>query len=85
MAFEFVGQHIWATFVDQMGTFGFVTRFVFAKIVAFVKHNVVTLTFCLRLRQGFAKGAGQEGNSGVTTLALGSVRECEGMNPHTPK
>jgi hypothetical protein len=31
------------------------------------------------------KGAGQEGSSGVTFHALGSVGECEGMNPHTPK
>jgi hypothetical protein len=31
------------------------------------------------------KGAGQEGNSGVTFHAPRSVKECEGMNPHTPK
>jgi hypothetical protein len=31
------------------------------------------------------KGVGQEGNSGVTFHAPGSVRECEGMNPHIPK
>jgi hypothetical protein len=38
LVFEFVGQHIRATFVDQMGAFGFVTRLVFAKNVAFVKR-----------------------------------------------
>jgi hypothetical protein len=27
------------------------------------------------------KGEGQEGSSGVTSHALGSVEECEGMNP----
>jgi len=28
---------------------------------------------------------GKEGNPGITSYALGSVGECEGMNPHTPK
>jgi len=27
----------------------------------------------------------QEGSSGVRFHAPGSARECEGMNPHTPK
>jgi hypothetical protein len=31
------------------------------------------------------KGVGQEGSSRVTFHAPGSARECEGMNPHTPK
>jgi hypothetical protein len=31
------------------------------------------------------KSAGQEGGPGVTFHAPGSARECEGMNPHTPK
>jgi hypothetical protein len=31
------------------------------------------------------KVASQEGDLGVTPHAPGSVRECEGMNPHTPK
>ncbi len=31
LAFEFVGQHIWATFLDKMGASGFVTKLVFAK------------------------------------------------------
>ncbi len=31
------------------------------------------------------KGAGQENSPGVAHHALGSVGECEGMNPHTPK
>jgi hypothetical protein len=31
------------------------------------------------------KGVGQERSLGVTSHALGSVRECEGMNPHIPK
>jgi hypothetical protein len=31
------------------------------------------------------KGAGQEGSLGITSHAVGSVEECEGMNPHTPK
>jgi hypothetical protein len=31
------------------------------------------------------KVAGQEGSLGVTSHAPGSAKECEGMNPHTPK
>ncbi len=31
------------------------------------------------------KSAGQEGSSKVTSHVPGSVGECEGMNPHTPK
>jgi hypothetical protein len=31
------------------------------------------------------KSEGQKGSPGVTSHAPGSVRECEGMNPHTPK
>jgi hypothetical protein len=31
------------------------------------------------------KVVGQEGGLGVTLRVPGSVRECEGMNPHTPK
>jgi hypothetical protein len=31
LAFEFVGQHTWATFLNQMGSSSFVTRPVFCK------------------------------------------------------
>ncbi len=31
------------------------------------------------------KVAGQEGSSQVMPHASGSVRKCEGMNPHIPK
>jgi hypothetical protein len=31
------------------------------------------------------KVTGQKGNPRVTSHVPGSVRECEGMNPHTPK
>jgi hypothetical protein len=31
------------------------------------------------------KVAGQEGSPRVTFHVLGSAKECEGMNPHTPK
>ncbi len=31
------------------------------------------------------KVVGHEGSQGVTSHALGSAKECEGMNPHTPK
>jgi hypothetical protein len=31
------------------------------------------------------KGASQEGSMGITSHALGSLEECEGMNTHTSK
>ncbi len=37
LIFEFAWQHIWVTFVDQMGTFGFVTRHAYEEGMAFVK------------------------------------------------
>jgi hypothetical protein len=54
-------------------------------------HYVYYETLCRNLSLGFAikaracKGEGQEGSSGVTSHAPGSVRECEGMNFHTSK
>ncbi len=38
LAFEFVGQHIWVTFVNQMEAYGFVTKPIYAKVMAFVKR-----------------------------------------------
>jgi hypothetical protein len=43
------------------------------------------LSLGLATKARACKGAGQEGSSGVTSHASGSVRECEGINPHTPK
>jgi hypothetical protein len=46
---------------------------------------------CHNLSPGLAtkakacKGVSQRGSPGVTSHAHGSVGECEGMNPHTPK
>jgi hypothetical protein len=39
----------------------------------------------LAIKAKACKGVGQEGSLGVTSHAPGSVGECEGMNPHTPK
>jgi len=54
--------------------------------------GVTTLALGSQPRQGlirvWAKGEARESHfmlSGVTSHALGSVRECEGMNLHTPK
>ncbi len=47
--------------------------------------------FCCNLNLGLAtkaracKSAGQEGSQGVTFQAPRSAKECDGMNPHTPK
>jgi hypothetical protein len=45
-------------------------------------HNP-SLGFATKARA--CKNAGQEGSPGVTFHAPGSAKECEGMNPHTPK
>jgi hypothetical protein len=37
LSFEFVGYHVWATHVDQMGASSFVTKYVYEEVVAFVK------------------------------------------------
>jgi hypothetical protein len=49
------------------------------------KWGVVTLALGSRPRQGGCKVAGQEGSLGVTYHVPRSAKECEGMNPHTPK
>jgi len=43
----------------------------------------LSLRFATKART--CKGVGQEWSLGVTFHAPGSVRNCEGMNPHTPK
>jgi hypothetical protein len=49
------------------------------------------LEYCRNLNLGLAnkaracRGVGQEGSSRVTSHVSDSVRECEGMNLHTPK
>jgi len=40
LAFEFVEQHMKVTFVNYMGAFGFVTKLVYAKTVAFAKKTM---------------------------------------------
>ncbi len=42
-------------------------------------------SFGLATKARACKGAIQEGILRVTSHAPGSVGECEGMNPHTPK
>jgi hypothetical protein len=39
LVFEFVGQHMWATSLDQIGASIFVTREIYGKVVAFVKQQ----------------------------------------------
>jgi hypothetical protein len=46
---------------------------------------VATLALGSRPRQGGCKVAGQQGSSGVTFHVVGSAKECERMNPHTPE
>ncbi len=52
---------------------------------------IIINTYCCNPSLGLAtkaktcKGASQEGSPGITSCALESVGECEGMTPHTPK
>jgi hypothetical protein len=41
--------------------------------------------FGLATKAKACKGVGQEGNPVVTSHVPESEKECEGMNPHTPK
>jgi hypothetical protein len=43
------------------------------------------LNFGFTTKARASKGVGWEWSLGVTFHVLGSVGECEGMNPHTPK
>jgi len=49
------------------------------------KYNCHNLNLELATKARACKGAGQEGNPGITSHVLESVREYEKMNPHTFK
>jgi hypothetical protein len=42
-------------------------------------------SFGLATKAKGLQGCGPKGSPGVTSGTLGSVRKCEGVNPHTPK
>jgi hypothetical protein len=44
-----------------------------------------SLSLGLTTKVRACKVAGQEGSPGVTSHDPGSAKECEGINPHTPK
>jgi hypothetical protein len=46
---------------------------------------VVTLALGLQPRQKGLQGCGPRRSPGVTSHTPGNVRQCEGVNPHTPK
>jgi len=55
-------------------------------------HGDVTINNgCCNPNHGLAtkakglQGCGRRGNPGVTSHIPGTVRKCEGVNPHTPK
>jgi len=54
-------------------------------------HDVLDGVMCLNPNLGFAtkargyKVVGQEGSPGVMPCAPKNARECEGIDPHTPK
>jgi hypothetical protein len=41
LAFEFVGQHVWATYVNQIGASGFMTKHVYEKVVTSMKRKCI--------------------------------------------
>jgi hypothetical protein len=49
------------------------------------EHNYRNLSLRLATKVRACKVVGQEGSPKVTPHAPGSVRNCEGMNLHTPK
>jgi hypothetical protein len=49
------------------------------------KNYYCNLNIRLTTKARACKGVGQERSPEVTSHALESVGECEGMNPHTPK
>jgi hypothetical protein len=51
----------------------------------YIMHSYRNPSLRLATKARAYKGAGQEGSLGVTFNAPGSVRQCEGMNLHTPK
>jgi hypothetical protein len=48
-------------------------------------QNCHNINLKLATKARACEGEGQGGSLGVTFHAFGSVRECEGMNLHTPK
>ncbi len=48
-------------------------------------QNCHNISLKLAIKARACEGEGQEGSPVVTFHALGSARECEGMNPHIPK
>ncbi len=57
----------------------------------FCKISIIVFCFCRNPNFGLAtkakglQGCGLRGSLGVTSHTPGSVRKCEGVNPHTPK
>jgi len=52
-------------------------------IVQMLKYR--NLNFGLATKAKGLQGCGPKESSGVTSHTPGSVRKCEGVNPHTPK
>jgi hypothetical protein len=52
---------------------------------AMVLENYHDFSLELATKARACKGANRKGSMGLTFHAPGSVGECEGMNPHTPK
>jgi hypothetical protein len=50
-----------------------------------LEHNCRNSSLGFATKAKAYKGVDQEGSLRVTSHALGSVGECEGMNLHTPK
>ncbi len=67
---------IFIQMVDSLNCFNFV----------FILHKVCcNLNFGFATKVGVCKACGPRVKPRITFHALGSVRTCERMNPHTPK
>ncbi len=61
-------------------------HFLFCTMAKLLPHvTCCNLSLGLMTEAKACKGASQEGSPGVTSHTSGSVGECEGMNPDTPK
>jgi hypothetical protein len=54
-------------------------------VCLFIGYKCHNLSLGLITKTRLCKGVGQEWSPGITFHAPGGVRECEGLNPHTPK
>jgi hypothetical protein len=91
---HWVGTHVFESWIDGCSWGHFPTILPRTKLWVHFCNSfkfdqktlfITTPSLGLATKLKACKGAGQEGNSRVTSHVPESVGECEEMNPHTPK